>query len=138
MSRILRTESGTTRRGRILRSMAQALRAAVRSGESPADDVQDILAFLALALTELQESVDETTSAWERRAYWVKADRFRMEWQWLPRLRGRLEAALERGDLVGAGGHGLEIAAILADRKVNPGRGAMPWKGAWRAWREGK
>jgi len=135
VSRVLRTESGTTRRARVLRGLAQALRAAVQLKDSSSEEERDILAFLALGLATLQESVEETSSAWERKAYWVKADRFRQQWDWLPRILAVLEMSLQRGDLIRAGAYGLEIAVILADLKVSAGRPkGKPWNGAWNAW----
>ena len=137
MSRILRSERGTTNRARIMRSMAQALRAAAEPEDSSGAEERDIPAFLALGLAELQDSVTETTSAWERRAYWVKADRFRQQWEWVPRNLARLEASLDQADLIQAGACGVEVAAALADLKIRPGKAkAKPWKGAWRAWSE--
>jgi len=137
MSRVLRIESGTTRRARILRGLAQALRAAAQTRNSSDAEVQDVLAFLAMGLMSLQDSVEETVSAWERRAYWVKADRFRQQWDWVPRMRARLEASLHQVDLIQAGGHALEIAAVLAELKVRAGRSkGKPWEGAWKAWLE--
>jgi hypothetical protein len=47
--------------------MAQALHAAAEPVQSSGAEEHDILAFLALGLAELQQSVTETTSAWERR-----------------------------------------------------------------------
>ncbi len=115
--------------------MAQALRAAAEPRVSSGAEERDILAFLALGLAQLQASVVETTSAWERRSYWVKADRFRQQWEWVPRNLTRLEASLDRSDLIQAGACGLEIAAALAHLKVKPGRAkTRPWVGAWRAW----
>jgi len=118
-----------------MRGMAQALRAAAEPADSSRTEEREILAFLALGLAELQESVMETTVAWERRAYWVKADRFRHQWGWVPRNLARLETSLRQDDMLQAGACGLEIAGLLADLKVKPGRAtSRPWKGAWRAW----
>ena len=137
VSRVLRIETGTTRRARILRGLSQALRAAAQTKDSSAMERKDILAFLAMGLTSLQESVEETGSAWERRAYWVKADRFRLQWAWIPRILAPLEESLHHGDLIRGSACALEIAAILAELKVKAGRTkGRPWEGAWNAWLE--
>ena len=73
MGRIVRTESGATRRRRILNGMAQALRAVAQRAEVSDDETREVLAFLALSLAELDESIEETAGAWERREYWLKA-----------------------------------------------------------------
>jgi hypothetical protein len=134
VGRIVRTDSGAGRRTRILKSMALALRAA--AADSPADDeVPEILAFLALCLRELNESFEETARAWERREYWLKADRFRSEWAWVPRILGRLEPALTARDWDRARACGMELASVLADRRLRvPDSKATPWRGAWDAW----
>jgi len=136
MSRVIRIESGASTRTRVLRRLAQALRAATQPTNSSGAEARDILAFLALGLATLQESVEETASAWERRGYWVKADQFRQKWAWGPRVLASLEASLHQGDLLRAGASALEIAAILADLRVDAGRGrGKAWRGAWEAWR---
>jgi len=136
VGRIVHTESGSTRRHRILTGVSQALRAAAQHPQVTDGEAREILAFLALSLTELQESVEDTVTAWERRDYWLKADRFRAEWTWVPEIRGRLEAALRRDDMAEARACGMELARVLSDRRLRPPRKAAerPWRGAWDAW----
>jgi hypothetical protein len=115
--------------------MAQALRAVVQRAEVSDDEAREVLAFLALSLAELNESVEETAHAWEQRQYWLKADRFRMEWAWIPRLLGRLESSLRDGDLDQSHRCGMELAKVLSDRHLRPrDSSASPWRGAWDAW----
>ena len=42
----------------------------------------DLVAFIALALLEIDANIEKTVAPWEKRDYWVKADRFRMQWGW--------------------------------------------------------
>jgi hypothetical protein len=42
--------------------------------------------------------VKATVIAWEKRGYWIKADRFMAEWAWVERMRIKVEAALERSE----------------------------------------
>lgn len=135
MGRVIRTESGSTRRNRILGAMGLALRAAARTPAMEEPEVRDILAFLALGLTELRESVDETARAWEKREYWLKADRFRSEWAWAEAIDSRLGAALSRKDWPAAQACGMDLARKMADRRVRVrGTQSVPWRGAWNAW----
>lgn len=137
MGRIVRTESGATRRNRILKGMGQALRAVGQRSDVTDAESREVLAFLALSLAELNESVEETVRAWERREYWLKADRFRSEWAWGPAILGRLEAALRLGDWGQARGCGIELARVMAERRLRPQvTTATPWRGAWDAWVE--
>ena len=135
MARIVRTESGATRRQRTLNAMARALRAVAQRADVTEAEAREVLAFLALCLADLNESIEETTRAWERREYWLKADRFRLEWAWTPAILGRLEAALRAGDLGQARGCGMELARVLGERHLRPREStSMPWRGAWDAW----
>jgi hypothetical protein len=137
MGRIVRTESGATRRNRILRGMGQALRAVGGQADVSAAESREVLAFLALCLAELSQSVEETAVAWERREYWLKADRFRAEWAWAAAILGRLEPALRSRDWSEAGACGMEIATALAERRLRVGDAkSHPWRGAWDAWSE--
>ena len=135
MSRIVAAETGAIRRSRILNGMAQALRAVAQRPDVSEAEAHDVLAFLALSLTELNESVDGTARAWERREYWLKADRFRSDWSWVARILTRLEAALLQGNLPQAQACGMELASLLADRPLRRSKaGAKPWRGARDAW----
>jgi hypothetical protein len=80
----------------------------------------------------VEETIERTVIPWEKRGYWLKADRFRMAWDWSGRLSADLEKALRVGDwgevarLVG------EIAAKVSDVHVPKRHGlGEPWVGAW-------
>jgi hypothetical protein len=94
------------------------------------------MSWLSREPDRLQESVEET-SAWERRSYWVKADRFRAQWTWVPRFRRIWKPRYGKAT---ASGRGIEteIAGVLADLEIKPAsvRG-RPWVGAWAAWQPG-
>jgi hypothetical protein len=137
MSRIIRVESGVTRRNRILRAMVLAIRSTATASPPRAEPARDVFAFLALSLRELEKSVEETTAAWERRAYWLKADQFRQEWAWAGRLRPPLDQALRSGSWDKAAACGMELATILAGRKLRVAQShAKPWDGAYKVWLE--
>ena len=72
-----------------------------RVGEAD-DELQDLLAAVVLVLRDISESVDKTVAAWEKRNYWLKADRFRMEWVWAHTEAERLSSLLITGDVNGA------------------------------------
>ena len=58
------------------------------------DESKDLAAFIVLALKEISSGIDPSVEAWEKRGYWVKADRFRMEWEWSGRFARQLQKAL--------------------------------------------
>ena len=43
---------------------------------------RDLAAFIAISLEKIFETVETSVVAWEKKGYWVKADRFRLEWEW--------------------------------------------------------
>jgi hypothetical protein len=136
LGRIVGSEGGATRRQRIIKGIVLALRS-VGSSTPSVDESRDVLAFLALCLDQLKESVVATAGAWERREYWVKADRFRADWAWVSRMEGALEPALKARDWERALACGTELARILAERSVRVADSrARPWRGAWDAWLE--
>ena len=50
--------------------------------------------------------IDSSVAAWEKRGYWVKADRFRMEWAWAGSLAEKMRTAMRKEGL-GGGRHAL-------------------------------
>ncbi len=132
MSRVIKLESAGKDRTRLSKTLVLALRALMRQQE--ADDLtRDLTAYIILALSEIGATIEPSVQAWEKRGYWVKADRFRMEWEWvIPLAQKMRQALLEENWAVVA-----ESSAALAGRlvKVNvPERNRLgePWHGAYQ------
>jgi len=133
VSRVIRTEPASRTRAQLLAGASKAL-----DGMTPSlsrEELQDRLAFLGLCLAEVRRSLDQTIEAWEKRGYWVKADRFRDEWRWLDEAVAQITQALESGNLAAA----VELARALNGRLPLPhavrGRGKDPvWLGSWERW----
>lgn len=92
----------------------------------------DLLAFIALSLLAISETVEESVSAWEKRGYWIKADRYRMEWNWSSKLGEELKQALLIEDWANVASITAQITQKL--NKVNvpvKKRQEAPWIGAW-------
>ena len=119
-----------------MQTVAHALNWAARSQGGPSD-IKEVAAFVILGLRQITESVDQTATAWEKRDYWLKADKFRLEWIWADRSLHRLEAALqseEWGELLEGFG---ELAGFVSHIKIpQKMQASQPWDGAYRAWRE--
>lgn len=81
MSRIINVNNPTKIRNRNRRSIAEILR---RVGQKPAIDAEakDMAATLVYLLREINEGVETTVTAWEKRDYWMKAERFMRDWEW--------------------------------------------------------
>lgn len=96
MGRIINTANPGSERNRLRRTAAEILRHLMfKRGVD--DEAKDMTATLVFALRGIAESVEVTTEAWEKRDYYVKADRFRLEWEWVAPAARRLEALVRAG-----------------------------------------
>jgi len=90
-------------------------------------------AFIALALKKIAAGIDTSVAAWEKRNYWVKADRFRMEWAWAAVLAEKLEAAVLSDNWAEVAMVSSQIAQKLSKVKVSDRhRMGTPWSGAYQ------
>ncbi len=55
---------------------------------------KDLIAYIALNLNSIYNGIDVSVQAWEKRGYWVKADKFRMEWMWTLNTANKITKAL--------------------------------------------
>ena len=132
MSRVINPDSVGKERKRLTRAVVLALRELMLQPE-PNDNSKDLAAFIAIALGEIFNTVDQSMAAWEKRGYWVKADRFRMEWIWTQRTSEAMREAVLTGDWAKVA----ENAAITAQKLMStqvPVRHRLgtPWVGSWK------
>jgi hypothetical protein len=93
MSRIINPESAGKERTQLTRAIVLAVRELAKQTDVN-QDAKDLAAFIAIALKSISEGIDISVAAWEKRGYWVKADRFRMEWVWTGQVAGKMKSAL--------------------------------------------
>lgn len=96
MSRVIATDSVGKERRQLRRTIAEALRRLASKKEFD-EESQDLTALIVFSLRRLDEGVDRTATAWEKRDYYLKADRFRLEWEWVDQTAYSLETALLLG-----------------------------------------
>jgi hypothetical protein len=137
LSRIIATESVGQQRHKLRRTIAEALR---RLATKPAFDQEslDLAALIVFSLRRLEEGVEQTATAWEKRDYYLKADRFRREWEWLDDTAYALETAL----LLGPQEQVPEILATLFPRfgDITIGRytrSSALWEGCYQRLQNG-
>lgn len=96
MSRVIATDDVGQERAKLRRTIAEALR---RLATKPKFDGEgeDLAALIVFSLRRLEQGVDQTATAWEKRNYYLKADRFRREWEWVNDTAYQLESALLLG-----------------------------------------
>jgi len=76
--------------------------------------------------------------AWEKRDYWVKADRFRMDWEWAGALGRSMRSALRSEDWAQVAMNTAKIAQKL-NKITIPERNRIgaPWVGAYKRFQAG-
>ena len=131
MSRIIQLNGSGKQRELLVRSIVLALRELAARNEV-SDETRDLAAYISLALHSISQSIDPTVEAWEKRGYWLKADRFRLEWAWTGEVAIEMRAAALKGDWERAAGLCAKIAQRL-DGVTLPKRNRLgtPWVGAW-------
>jgi len=60
------------------------------------DEARDLVALIVLSLREIQGTIEQATEAWEKRDYYLKAERFRSEWSWVRQMADHTAEALQR------------------------------------------
>jgi hypothetical protein len=131
LSRVINPESAGKDRLQLTRSIVRAIQELMKQTEI-SDKTRDLAAFIAIALEAIAGTIDKSVEAWEKRGYWLKADRFRLEWDWAGRLGAKMMEATKKGDW----GDVAITAAHIAEKLKNvelPKRPPKidPWEGAW-------
>jgi hypothetical protein len=84
-------------RNQLRRTISEALRHLLAKKKLD-DESKDLVALIVYSLRGIAQGVDQSARAWEKRDYYVKADKFRMDWAWAEKSANRLEVIL-RGEL---------------------------------------
>lgn len=97
MGRVINTDSTGKRRNQNMRTAAEILR---RLSQKTAvdDDVKDMVAMLVYCFREIDEGIDQSAAAWEKRDYWMKADELRIRWGWAGGAADELQAMIYKGE----------------------------------------
>ena len=131
MSRVINTENIGTQRTRMCKGVVLAIRE-LMSQSKPDSKSRDLAAFIALSLEAIADTVEKTVTPWEKRDYWVKADRFRMEWAWAEKLAKLMHKAALAEDWPEIAMIAAQVGQQLSNVKVSPRhRMGTPWVGAW-------
>lgn len=132
MGRLINPDSAGKERTRLTKTVALAVRELAKQA-APGAESRDLAAYIALSLDGIAGTIDVSVTAWEKRGYWVKADKFRMEWLWAGRLAGKMRAAVLDEDWGGVAALAAQAAQKLNGVKVSENhRLGKPWGGAWQ------
>jgi hypothetical protein len=132
MSKIINLDSAGKERTRLTKAVVVAVRQLAFQSE-PGGESRDLAAFIALALSVIAGTIEDSVAAWEKRDYWVKADKFRMEWAWAGSFAAQMQKAVLSDDWASVARVAVQTGQKLSKVTVSPGhRLGTPWVGAWK------
>jgi hypothetical protein len=136
LGRLIKTETVGKERTHLVRGIVVAIRELMRQ-EKTDGLTADLAAFIALALEVIAETIDGSVVAWEKRGYWVKADRFRLEWDWAGRLGGAMRQAVLSENWAKVAEVAVQVAGKLSHVQVPVNhRLGTPWVGAYQRMKD--
>jgi hypothetical protein len=132
LGRYINPDGAGKERTQLSKAVVLALRELMRQAE-PDGHSRDLAAFIAISLEKMYETVETSVAAWEKKDYWVKADRFRLEWEWSKVMGEKLRKALLADDWATVAMTSAQVAQKLMKVDV-PIRHRLgtPWEGAWK------
>jgi hypothetical protein len=131
LGHIIKLETAGKERLRLQKEIVIAIKELAK--QTGADQTtKDLVAYIAVTLQAIGKTVDESVAAWEKRGYWIKAERYRIEWDWATKLGEDLHRSLLEGDWI-------KIVEIIgkATQKMSKiripqrNRYGTPWVGSW-------
>jgi hypothetical protein len=131
LSRVINPDSVGKERTRLTKGIVLCIRElAKQTAVTP--EAKDLAAYIALALQAISEGIDVSVIAWEKRDYWVKADKFRMEWMWAGQLAEKMKNAVLSDDWATIASLIPQIASRFGKIIVSDNhRLGKPWTGAY-------
>ena len=91
MSRVINPDSAGKQRNQLMRTVAEILRRLSQKHDID-NEVKDMVATLVFCFREIDEGIDQSAAAWEKRDYWVKAEEVRQRWSWAVDMSDQLKA----------------------------------------------
>ena len=98
MGRVIHTETPTQVRNRHRRTIAEMLRRLMEKSTLDTES-KDMAATLVYLLRDIQEGVEQSITAWEKRGYWMKAERFMRDWEWTIEMAANIEDVIRHDAL---------------------------------------
>ncbi len=136
VTRIIRTSTPGKERSTLSRAIVVTIREFMRQAK-PDKNTQDMIAFIILALQEIASGIDKSVAAWEKRGYWVKADKYRMDWQWSGEIAKNLITTFNDQNWPKTAELLLQIMHHFENIKVSDRhRMGKPWVGAFNEYQK--
>jgi hypothetical protein len=136
VTQIIKTSTPGQERTKLSKAIIITIREFMRQSE-PDKNTLDMIAFIILALRQISEGIDQSVAAWEKRGYWVKADKYRMEWQWTGAMASKLDQVFKKKDWGIIAQYLVEIMGQFKTIKVSDQhRMGKPWVNAYREYQK--
>jgi hypothetical protein len=131
LSRVINPDSVGKERTRLTKGIVLCIRQLAKQAKVT-PETKDQAAYIALALQGIADGIDVSVAAWEKRDYWVKADKFRMEWMWAGQLAAKMKEAVLGDDWATIATLMPQIAQKFNKTEVSDNhRLGTPWTGAY-------
>jgi hypothetical protein len=131
MSRVINPDSAGKQRLQLTKAIVLSIRELARQ-TGTGTEARDLAAFIACALKTISEGIDASVTAWEKRDYWIKADKFRMEWAWAGSTSEKMKTAVLSEDWPTVAMLSAQIAEKFYKIQVSENhRLGRPWVGAF-------
>lgn len=132
MGRVINPDSSGKERTKLTKSIVKAIRQLMNQSR-PDQITKDLAAFIAIGLQDIYLTVDVSVEAWEKRGYWVKADRFRLDWEWTKEYSTQMKEAIRHEDWATVAMVAAKTAQKLNNIKIGEkNRIGEPWHGAYQ------
>jgi hypothetical protein len=138
MSRVINPDNPGKKRNQLMRTSAELLRRLSQKGTID-DEARDMLAMLVFCLREIDDGIEESSKAWEKRDYWMKAEEFRQRWMWAGKAADELKDVIFREDWAALPPMMLKLLPYFADIKITKyTRDESLWSNAYERLAEEK
>lgn len=134
MGRVVNTNNPGKVRNQLMRTSAELLRRLSQKTDLD-DDAKDMAARLMFCLREIEDGIEASALAWEKRDYWIKAEQLRQRWVWAGNGSARLESVIRQEAWEKMPGVMVDLFAHFAEIKITKfTRDSSEWQGAYQTF----
>jgi hypothetical protein len=132
MSRVVNTDNPGKLRNQMMRTAAEILRHLSQKAALD-DETKDMTAQLVYCLRGVEDGIEASAMAWEKRDYWIKAEQLRQRWTWAGNSSARLENLIRNEQWDALPAMMVSLFEYFADIKITKlTRNASAWEGAYQ------
>jgi len=132
MSRVVNTNNPGKVRNQLMRTAAELLRH-LSQKTTLDDEAKDMAALLVYCLRGIDDGIEASALAWEKRDYWIKAEQLRQRWMWTGNAADRLENVIRSESWETLPRVMAELFGHFSDIKITKfTRHSNAWEGAYQ------